>query len=65
MTRSVVNTPLVRATRERVRKKKGEEREKDLVGKLVMSLYGTRDAAANFQKEVSKFEKNWMQSRTI
>ena len=27
----------------------------DNVGMLLKSLYGTRDAAANFQKEVSKF----------
>ena len=32
-----------------------EEREQDLVGYLVKSLYGTRDAAANFQQEVRKF----------
>jgi hypothetical protein len=32
-----------------------EEGEGDLVGYLVKSLYGTRDAAANFQKEVWKF----------
>ena len=31
------------------------EREQDLVGYLNQSLYGTRDAAANFQKEVKKF----------
>ena len=31
-----------------------EEREKDMVGVLQMSLYGTRDAAANFQAEVRK-----------
>jgi hypothetical protein len=30
------------------------ERGKDLVGHLKQSLYGTRDAAANFQKEVTK-----------
>ena len=29
--------------------------EGDMVGKLQMSLYGTRDAAANFQAEVKKF----------
>ena len=31
------------------------DKEKDLIGKLVQSLYGTRDAAANFQEEVAKF----------
>ena len=31
-----------------------EEQEEDLVGVLDMSLYGTRDAAINFQKEVCK-----------
>ena len=31
-----------------------EEQENDLVGILDMSLYGTRDAAVNFQKEVCK-----------
>ena len=30
----------------------------DQVGLLMMSLYGTRDAAVNFQKEVSKFMKD-------
>ena len=30
------------------------DRKRDLVGYLVQSLYGTRDAAANFQKEVTK-----------
>ena len=36
-----------------------EEHEKgqDLVGHLNQSLYGTRDAAANFQKEVNGFTK--------
>ena len=29
--------------------------EMDLVGKLEMSLYGRRDAAANFQEEVCRF----------
>jgi hypothetical protein len=29
--------------------------ENDMVGLLLMSLYGTRDAAANFQEEVRKF----------
>ena len=32
-----------------------EEGEGDMVGKLEMSLYGTRDASANFQKEVKEF----------
>ena len=31
---------------------KEEEEAMDLVGMLDMSLYGTRDAALNFQKEV-------------
>jgi len=31
-----------------------EEGEGDMVGKLQKSLYGTRDAAANFQKQVTK-----------
>ena len=31
-----------------------EGKEKDMVGWLQMSLYGTRDAAANFQEEVRK-----------
>ena len=31
-----------------------EERSQDLVGHLRMSLYGTRDAATNWQEEVSK-----------
>ena len=32
-----------------------KDRENDMVGYLSQSLYGTRDAAANFQKEVMKF----------
>ncbi len=32
-----------------------EDRRCGVVGKLKMSLYGTRDAAANFQEEVSRF----------
>ena len=32
-----------------------EDREQDAVGLLKMSLYGTRDAAANFQREVGSF----------
>ena len=35
-----------------------EEGEEDMVGKLEMSLYGTRDAAINFQREVSKFMRS-------
>ena len=31
------------------------DKRKDMVGYLNQSLYGTRDAAANFQKEVKKF----------
>jgi len=32
-----------------------EDRSKDMVGKLKQSLYGTQDAAANFQAEVKRF----------
>ena len=32
-----------------------EDRKEDRIGLLQMSLYGTRDAAANFQKEVRRF----------
>ena len=32
-----------------------EEEEEEMVGLLRMSLYGTRDAAANFQGEIKKF----------
>ena len=32
-----------------------EEKGQDLVGLLKMSLYGARDAAANFQREVGDF----------
>ena len=35
-----------------------KDRGKDMVGHLRMSLYGTRDAAANFQHEVKKFMKS-------
>ena len=35
-----------------------EEKGQDLVGVLKMSLYGTRDAAANFQREVAKLMLN-------
>ena len=35
-----------------------EEKDRDLVGILDMSLYGTRDAAINFQKEVGKLMKS-------
>ena len=34
------------------------DREQDMVGLLQQSLYGTRDAAANFQKEVRIFMKS-------
>ena len=34
------------------------ESQENLVGLLQMSLYGTRDAAANFQKEVKRFMTN-------
>ena len=32
----------------------GEETTEEYVGLLKMSLYGTRDAAANFQSEIKK-----------
>ena len=35
-----------------------EELNADVVGILDMSLYGTRDAAVNFQREVSKLMRN-------
>ena len=31
-----------------------QERRLDLVGNLVMSLYGTRDAAMNWQEDVAR-----------
>ena len=31
----------------------------DVVGKLMASLYGTRDASANWQEEVNKSMKQW------
>ena len=33
---------------------------KDLVGLLNMSLYGTRDAAKNWQEEVAATTKSWV-----
>ena len=36
-----------------------EDRKKDLVGILNMSLYGTRDAATNLQKDVAKEMTKW------
>ena len=36
-----------------------EDQGKDLVGKLKMSLYGTRDAAKNWQEEVARMMKVW------
>ena len=36
-----------------------EDRNKDLVGKLRLSLHGTRDAAANWQEEVAKEMLRW------
>ena len=44
------------ATREVYVELHAEERERgqDLVGRLRVSLYGTRDASANWQREVSK-----------
>ena len=38
--------------------KTDEDRENDMVGKLQMSLYGTRDAAANFQAEAKEFMRS-------
>ena len=38
---------------------KQEEDEGDLVGYLMKSLYGTRDAATNWQEEVAKAMKGW------
>ena len=35
-----------------------EEKELDLVGHLQMSLYGTRDAANNWQEEIAKVMEN-------
>ena len=35
------------------------DRGKDLVGLLYMSLYGTRDAAKNWQDEVARMMKQW------
>ena len=37
----------------------GEEKPEDVVGKLLASLYGTRDASANWQEEVSKCMQKW------
>ena len=36
-----------------------EDRKRDMVGHLVMSLYGTRDAAMNWQEEVARAMKTW------
>ena len=36
----------------------GEETSEDTVGVLEMSLYGTRDAATNFQREVARLMKS-------
>ena len=35
------------------------ETSQDTVGKLLASLYGTRDASANWQEEVAKCMKEW------
>ena len=35
------------------------DRQMDMVGLLKMSLYGTRDAANNWQKEIAKEMKAW------
>merc|ERR1711949_36970 len=42
-----------------------EDKGKDVVGKLRLSLYGTRDAAANFQRTVREFmqKEGWTQSK--
>ena len=44
-----------------------EEKALDLVGLLKMSLYGTRDAATNWQEEIAKFMKaeNFVRGNTI
>ena len=39
------------------------EDPKETVGILELSLYGTRDAATNFQKEVSRLMENWGPNR--
>ncbi len=36
-----------------------EDRRMDMVGHLVMSLYGTRDAATNWQEEVAREMRKW------
>ena len=36
-----------------------EDRRRDMVGHLVMSLYGTRDAAMNWQEEVARVMRSW------
>ena len=36
-----------------------EDRRQDMVGLLKMSLYGTRDAATNWQDEVAKEMQKW------
>ena len=36
-----------------------EDRRRDHVGRLKMSLYGTRDAAMNWQEEVAKVMYGW------
>ena len=36
-----------------------EDKQKDMVGILNMSLYGTRDAATNWQREVAKEMNRW------
>ena len=41
------------------RENQQEEEEEDLVGYLMKSLYGTRDAAANWQEEVAKAMRGW------
>ena len=44
----------------------GEETPQSTVGKLLASLYGTRDASANWQDEVSKCMKGWgVRSRKV
>ena len=37
----------------------GHDKMEDVVGKLIASLYGTRDASANWQEEVAKCMKEW------
>ena len=42
-----------------------EDDRLDLVGKLELSMYGTRDAPANWQEEIAKNMKSWQFSRGL